>query len=224
MQAFYTNSFLMNSMNFILLLFFLLWFFHYFLVYKNNLSKKAWKKVDYYWLGVATIGLISLAADVRINVAKNFISSERAQANATLGAVKIITDNPENSHFCMTLIRTSNSPSDYDNTELQYQLGCKWLKETSEYFKNVQKNELPDISFGDLPPVTFDSVVLNEDVASIMRWLYEYQIQLDVLNETQEAAEPSGFESILFYFAPFLVCIALALRITKVTGEIRHET
>ncbi len=214
----------MNSMNFILLLFVLLVIFHYFLVYKNNLSKKAWKKVDYYWLGVASIGLISLAADVRINVAKKFISSEITYANTTLGAVKIITDNPENSHFCMTLTKMYSSPSDFDDTELQYQLGCKWLKETSEYFQKVQKNEVPDISFEDLPPVTFDNVVLNKDVASIKRWLDEYQIQLGVLKGTKEAAEPSGFESILFYFAPFLLCIALALRITKVTGEIRHET
>ncbi len=93
-----------------------------------------------------------------------------------------------------------------------------------KYLKNIKKEETPLITFEDLPKVVFDDPILNETVTLPKERLKDYGEQLDILSETEKAAKRNGWENTLAYFAPFLICIAIALRITKVTGELRHET
>ena len=41
--------------------------------------------------------------------------------------------------------------------------------------------------------------------------------------ETKEFSTKTEWEKAFAYLAPFLLCIALALRITKVSGEVKYE-
>lgn len=224
MNEFTTNSILMNSTNFLVLLVVFILIFHYLFVWRKNLSKKAWKKVDFFWLGAAALGLISLAVDVRVNVATKWLPIEKNYAEGMLSPVYYMTNNPEQSHFCRIFTKTSLSPDNIDEIDLQYQLACKWLKEVSLLIKQASKDELPRISFDKFPNVNFDDSALNEDVDYLKNWLEDYQRQLKIIDKTESAMAQSELEKFFFYIGPFLICVALALRITKVSGEIKYET
>lgn len=224
MQQFATNAFLMDSINFLILLGVLVAVFHLMLVWPRNLSKKNWKRIDYIWLGAAAMGVISLAADVRISVANNWLEMEKVRAVGILDSIRYLAQEPESSHFCMTFVKSEYSPKDFDNKQNEYRIGCEWRKELSKKLSVINSEETPPLKYEDLPPVLFDDPILNETVIWLKDRLNDYKVQLKILSETKSAAEKTGWESTLAYFAPFLICIALALRITKVSGEVRHET
>lgn len=139
-------------------------------------------------------------------------------------SIDFLAREPESSHFCRTFVKSEYSPEGFDDLRHQYRLGCKWRKELANYLSTIKKEEIPLITFDDIPVVTFNDPVLNETVIWLKEQLDNYKYQLEVLSETKKAAQKGEWESRLMYFAPFLICIALSLRITKVTGELRYET
>jgi hypothetical protein len=223
MDQFPSNEFLLNSYNFLLLLTCLVVLFHLMFVWPRNITKKSWKKVDYIWLGAASIGLISLASDVRVSVANSWVEIERSRAIGILESIDYLAKEPESSYFCMTFVRGDYSPENFDEVQNNYRMACEWRKELSAYFGSINKLDTPIIIFDDLPPVVFDDPTLNEAVVWLKDRLKEYEDQIKVLSMTEAAARKRSWESELGYYAPFLLCMALALRITKVTGEVRHE-
>jgi hypothetical protein len=224
MNEFWTNVFLSESVNFIYLLIALVLIFHFLLVWPRNLSKKNWKYVDYIWLGIATFGLLGAAANIRIAVASNWVQLEKSRAIGILESIDFLARDAESSNFCRKFSKTEYSPKNLDEIQLQYDLACEWRKQLSSYLRLIDKQEIPAISFSDFPEVKFDMPELNKTVVWLKESLEDYSKQRISLEETKLAASYTQREEGFAYFAPFLLCMALALRIAKVSGEIRHET
>ncbi len=170
------------------------------------------------------MGLLGIASDVRVSVAANWVEYEKARAIGILESLDYIAQDAGNSYFCMKFNRTEFSPPNLEDIQRQYDAACKWRKEIARILKSIDKDKTPAIAFEDLPPPTFNSGPLNETVDWLRERLKDYGDQLSTLEETKIAAEISPLESTLKYFSPFLLCAALAIRVTKVTGEIRYET
>jgi len=222
MQDFLISEIFMDSLNFVLLLACLILILHLLLVWPRNLSRTSWKRVDYFWLGVATIGLLSLAAEVRVSEAKGWLQLEKARAVAILEIIELFIAEPESSHFCVIFVRGEYSPPEFDARQHQYQQGCEWRKSVARYLAGLDKQNAPPLKFDDLPRVNFDDPGLLETVVWLKERLDDYGEQQKKISETQNASTQRAWEAALVYFAPFLLCFAIALRITKVTGEIRH--
>jgi hypothetical protein len=63
---------------------------------------------------------------------------------------------------------------------------------------------------------------LNETVDWLKKRLDDYSVERREYLDTEKLAAIKEWEETLAYFAPFLMCAAIALRLAKVTGELRH--
>lgn len=222
MNEFWTNVIISDGGN-VLLLFLLLLTLSHLLVFPKNLSKRAWKKVDYIWLGVAALGLLSLASDVRISIAKNWSEIESSRAISSLERLRYFYSTPDNTHFCMQFVKSALTPDDVHERQKQHDLRCAWFKDVANILKELEPEKLPEISMDKLPIPTFDDEYLLETVNNIEKHVNWYNEDRRQAIETASLLSKTNLEKNLFYFSPFLLCLALALRIAKVTGELRHE-
>ncbi|MCV6637884.1 hypothetical protein [Candidatus Albibeggiatoa sp. nov. NOAA] len=223
-ELFGLNLFFIYPWRFLAFLLVFIIIFHFLFVWPNNLSKKNWKRVDYIWLGAASLGILSLASDVRIYFTHNWLEIEKSRAVSLIKSVEYRFSKPENSHYCAKFVRYDLSPDDFEERVRQYNIACKWRKDVEAFFKNINKHEIPSINHEELPVVEFNLPALMYSVTWLNRLMIDYASQLEVIHKTESYTVKYFWEEILSYFAPFLICIALSLRIAKVSGEIRHET
>jgi hypothetical protein len=218
-----TNIIISNGSYVLLMFVVLLLLFHLLLVFPRNLSKRTWKKIDYIWLGITALGLFSLASDVRIFTAQKWAEMEHARAVSSLELFRDFYPDPINTHYCMQFIKSELSPDDLDERQRQHNLRCDWLKGVSKVINKLEPKNLPKLKMDDFPNPTFEDDFLLEtvgDVENHVRWYTEHRNQAI---ETATLLSKTGLEKNLFYFSPFLLCLAFALRVAKVTGELRNE-
>lgn len=222
MNEFWTNVIISNGGN-VLLLFLLLLALSHLLVFPKNLPKRVWKKVDYIWLGFTALGLLSLASDVRISIAKNWFEIESSRAISSLERLRYFYPAPDNTHFCMQFVKSALTPDDVQERQKQHDLRCDWLKDVANILKELESEKLPELSMDNFPVPTFDDGYLLETVNNFEKHVNWYNEDRKQAIETSSLLSKTDLEKNLFYFSPFLLCLALALRIAKVTGELRYE-
>ena len=222
MLDFGINRFFSEPWKFVILVLVLTLLFH-FLVWPRNLSKANWKRVDYIWVSAGMLGLLSVVADVRISTAKNWVEIERSRAQAIWDSFSYVTAEPESSHFCSQFTRTESSPSDFEYIQEQYNVGCEWLKNLEAYFSTYSGKKLPDLTVQDIPEIKFNNPVINDSSDWIKARVSDYERQMSALRATEDLHEIKSWERQLKLLAPFLLCGALALRLAKVSGEVKHE-
>jgi len=173
---------------------------------------------------MAAIGVLGVASTVRISVAEKWVESEKKRAAAPIERVVRYFQGPaESNHMCFKFRRTEFSPSDLDQVQLQYDMGCEWFKQVSGDLKGIDTESLPELRYQDFPEPKFDSPALNESVEWFQSEMAEYSDQRMLYLDTLEKTTKADWEFSLAYFAPFLMCGAIALRIAKVSGELRHD-
>jgi hypothetical protein len=222
MTDFITNILLSNVWYFLLFFVGLLLLAHL-LVFPRNLSKKSWKKVDFIWLGIAAIGLITLTGEVRVTIAKRWIEYDRYPAVWRFEELKSKFAYADNSYYCMELIRTEYSPDNFDELVIQIRARCSWVKEVHKTLSLFDADTLPLIGMDMFPEVTFTDPYLLETVNNIKIAVSDYSDFRESTLNTIAMTESSELEETVFYWSPFLLAIALALRIAKVSGELRYE-
>jgi hypothetical protein len=191
-----------------------------------KLSSSWWKIVDYIWLGFAALGLFSTAAQVRKLAATDQINMFQQRAAVGLSALRdvatILKARP--GPVCRTFIRSQNSPpqEEMERAQQAYNQACEWF----ERLGSIIPREVPMppklISADSLPSRPDDSIGdLKAIIDSFYDQLEYYNQDVEQLLAVYNATRSTDFEDQLIYLGPFLLALALALRITKVTGEIR---
>jgi hypothetical protein len=197
---------------------FLLILFDLTLVRWARLSSSSWKIVDYIWLGFAALGLFSAAAQVRALAATNQISmfQQRAAVGSShlRGLVTLLESRP--GPLCRTF------PRSLEGVQQEYDQACEWF----DHLGSAILRELPmppkPISAASLPSRPDASIDdLNVIIDGFYRQLESYNQDVEALLAVYNATQRSDFEDQLIYLGPFLLALALALRISKVTGEIK---
>lgn len=88
-------------------------------------------------------------------------------------------------------------------------------------FKDVDFTLLPNAADFTVPA---PSVLLVEsDAVWVSGMLNQYEKQKNQYIKTREAQVKQPLESIFWYLSPYLVCLAIALRLTKVTAELKLD-
>jgi hypothetical protein len=184
-----------------------------------------WKRVDYIWLGLACIGILTATADVRCQSAKTLLPQIQSwpynDFSILYGWVKEyqIGSIYDSSRF----VKTADSPSDFDEMNKQYDYACELIKAVDKALPELEtvKEELMTIRVEDLPD---DSHITagwpRKVVNNIKMHISNYEYNHQRFESTRLYSEPTELELLLFYINPYIIGLALAIRITKVSGEL----
>ncbi|MEO6191461.1 MAG: hypothetical protein ABIS20_00500 [Thermoanaerobaculia bacterium] len=195
--------------------------FYILLVRVADLDKLGWKKIDYIWLGLTALSLLTASSEVRRLVAGNRITSETIYRDATYERLQYRADFLRGGAVCREFVRSELSPPDFDEVQAQFREVCNYGKMLYASLppkppKAPRELKLP------LRPRVSDQQLLGFYVTFDSSW-NEYIQAEHWLKELMDAAEKTDAEVTFVFFSPILLALALALRITKVTGEIRLE-
>lgn len=225
MDRFVISALISNSFYFVLVLLVLLIVFHILLIHVKvtRLHEKGWKVVDYIWLGCAAFGLIFLASDARTSLASIWVPIEQSRADSSFRIIKRYAKDAPNSYHCtFSGQRTKNSPPDFDLITKDFQTACQWRHKLAQTISKSLNKDHPRLDFFDMPSATFYK---RDFIESDLQWLEDrfndYEQDVKRLEQTRARAEVTALELLLKLVAPMLICVALALRITKVTAELK---
>ena len=213
--------------NVLVCFFILLLLCHVFFVWCRNLSKRAWKIVDYLWLAVAAIGLVGASANIRVYVAHKSLESSEVRIANYYGLFRYIleTNARDNGYVCRVFERGEYSPPEpeFSNAQKEFDRVCAWLKQKEKTMPKIfaldggGSDELGEIS----PMTTNVSLI---DVLDGLEDQYSHYLEAkDIYKKLESEAKPTEIEISFSFLAPWLLAFALAIRIAKVSGELRHE-
>jgi hypothetical protein len=202
--------------------------FHLVLVAWLKLSRRAWKIVDYIWLGFATLGIFGAAGQARQLVANNMTStlSQQTQASYML-LFSLVGQYSNEGAVCRTFVRGQYSPppAEFERTQKDYDSVCQWFRDIQRKLPTASDKFDEGLPYLDPRSLTPEPSVPERELNDI---LLSFHKLLDIYNgDAQGYADVIGatkrlwMEDFLIISSPLLVSFALALRITKVTGEIR---
>jgi hypothetical protein len=212
------------SYRWVLIVFFgALVFFHVVLVLAWPLGKIGWKRVDYVWLLFGLLGVLGGVGSVRQRLAEGLLprAKQLAQAQATWVIGRI--DFGASPVVCRKFEPSILVPRDeeFDRRQREFDTLCAWFTTAKSRVANGLPEEQPltlERLGGSPAPTGADPwmvATLNEAVTG-------YNQAQDALEHLRREASQSEGEFTLVVLAPFLIAVAIALRMTKVTGELCH--
>lgn len=192
--------------------------FHVLLIFVFKLGKTGWKVVDYFWLAAAGMSLVGASSDARRNMANGYMELTNSEVRLAWQLLKL---SPGMATWeggpCDSSRRTADTAVNKSTIDREYSLSCAWIKniltEIGEPARFIEKDKLsrpPDVTVAEL----------RDAQAEIVRGIDGYNAALSVLADLQGRAQRYQGETALLLLSPLLLAIALALRFTKVTGEL----
>ncbi|AZC17137.1 hypothetical protein [Pseudomonas sp. CMR5c] len=197
-------------------------FFYYFccwtLISVFPLTEVGWKKVDYGWLTLASLALISATQVVRVDwFQSDYRLAQSTQAGLQRGVAADIDDLLGKQH-CQAA------------TQLHEPQDAAQVLNLCERFASLPRMDDGRLSIlavtrvqqalGDLRG-EYSSAVVGQWLERLAEDFAEQQRQRKEVDRLRALTETSQAEKIYSYFAPLLLVFALALRASKVTGEVR---
>jgi hypothetical protein len=197
--------------------------FHIVFIALLDFDKVAWKKTDYVWIGIGALGLISMTANSRIILAKDRLEFATERTTFALQQLRISLEIPSR-HFCTKFVRSEFSPPDLENMQKEFDAACAWLKTAPNFLPASSNPPFKPLKFSDtnFPNWITDKGILDE-ISMIRWWFDEYERRRKNVEKLLAQAKPEEGKYIYELLGPILICIATALRLAKVTGEIRLE-
>ncbi|MGR5335876.1 hypothetical protein ACPV5I_10655 [Vibrio gigantis] len=169
--------------------------------------------MDYLWPLLAGIGMLGAVSEIRAKVAGDWVETEQTRAVVILESVQQFSLDKLRSDIC------TGQPS-LDN-QAQHHEACLWYLSTAMTFKDVDFTLLPNASDFTVPAPSVSLV--ESDAVWVSGMLSQYEKQKNQYIKTREAQVKQPLESIFWYVSPYLVCFAIALRLTKVTAELKLD-
>lgn len=226
----FVNSFsfyeVVTSPSLLFLLFFLLTIILHLIIKYRNLNELEWKIVDYVWLLLTVVGIIGISGDIKRYMSESFLRGQEIPRleNSYNYLYDFIHDKAlPSSIYCKDKIWVN---SEYALPEAEFNKYIELSKKQCQIIQNIAK-KLPDeikepyLDLSQLGiPNNIDSIG-DDFLSTTYKDFYKnYSEQYHVYIKTKESTDRTGFEFYLFLFSPLLLCVGLAIRISKATGEI----
>jgi hypothetical protein len=197
------------------------------LVFWLKLGKRACKIVDYIWLSLAALGVFGAVGQPRQLFATNTVasSSQRTQISY-MQLLSFVDQYTQEGAVCRTFVRSQFSPppAEFERAQKDYDSVCHWSWDVQRKLPTLV-DVYPDLSEADAKNLPSEPAVPEADLRDILRGFHK---QVDLYNtDAREhrsivrASKQSSPEQFLVFTAPLLLSFAIALRITKVTRELR---
>ena len=206
----------------------LLLVFDILLVRWKPLGKVAWKRVDYIWLGFAALGLLGSVAEVRMASASAQVAMYEVRVVAAFRAVQSLVnlDASTPGAICRTFIRSAFSPppDEFQRVQNEYNVACDWVKSVHAIVAELSPSPPQRLDSTRWPPrpQVSDGALLDM-FRGLDRQMEYWSRSFDSFEAVRAKSRATAAEETIMFLGPFLLAVALALRITKVTGEIRLE-
>lgn len=198
--------------------------FHGWLVYLKPIGQVGWKRVDYIWLGVAAIGLVGQSAQVRQHWYSSTNEMYQYRVDGALSTLKMRADFSIGNAICGTSVKTEYSPKNFDEIQSEYKFACSEFNRLTKDIRSLQgPRDVGFLELLDVSPVRskLTHPILIETLESLETAHRDFIDTLKEKSNVKYKTQATTNEFVLIAFSPFLLIFALALRITKVTGEIR---
>ncbi len=197
--------------------------FHILLVWGFKVGKLGWKIVDYIWLSTTVLALIGSAGQVRVMVAEGRVAMSRQRADAMYNIFRSVLEAAATSpgYVCRQFVLSETSPplERFNAIQREFDETCAWLQQ----LEAITPAKAPDMRF-DIkvwpPPPQVSDASLIDTIRGLRRQYSYYDEAVVEFDKVSEMRRKSELEFSLILGGPFLLAIALALRLTKVTGEI----
>lgn len=223
MDGFFSNEISSNPVMLFSLLVCMVIVFHFMFVWPRNLSKKTWKKIDYLWLAFGALGLIGVSADFRVDKANAIILTQRDDAVWRYNWMVRDLTGYNNSILCRKFIKNEYSPDNIDELNAEYDSACQWNKEMTKIITSKNATSLPVFSDINVLPLNVKDKMLLKIREDLVKSASDYKKYRNVYMKTQSEASYNTIDWMYKYLSPLLLCLALAIRITKISGELRYE-
>ncbi len=188
-----------------------------------------WQYIDYVWLPLALLGLIGAVQQNRSEVASYYASvwSDRATRSLMSLHSKAESYSRSESYLCKKGERSNFSPPPdiFDAIERDHASTCEWFKSLRSKLPKALSDVPSGFGFASLPaPPNLTSPAASgpaEAIGYLRAEIDRYTEAERQIKAHQAEAKQPLYLSVIRYLGPFVIAFALALRITKVTGEIR---
>lgn len=195
---------------------------HVVLVFWLKVGKRGWKLADYYWLGFTAIGLIGASGQARHLVAKNMEPTAKAHASweydRLLYEINFYSADP--GVICRTFTPSPLlSEAQHYAVQTQFDAACKWMKDVSRLVPPKDAGGPLDINTWPGRPTVHNET--DQFMQTVFRYVADYNESVHSRDDIHQKSETSELEDIVTVVSPMFLALALALRITKVTGELR---
>ena len=187
-----------------------------------KLSDTAWKKVDYVWLATALLGVLGSSTQAGRFIGANYSKNNQSTLMSAYSELRSALRFGIDAGVCpATSQRSPASPLNVE-VEREYEMLCERYK---VLFAKLP-TELPN------PPQRLDQLGFTVPQGN-RRLVGPYLDMLKARADWYEgirqdmarweaAATEGDFEGLLLILGPLLIAFAVALRVTKVTGELKN--
>jgi hypothetical protein len=189
-----------------------------------KLRKAAWKRLGYVTLGLAAFGLIGAASESRRLIASNYLEISRLRTNLFFSDVRGAIRPP--SDICTPVIRgkASPPPKELNREQDEYNEVCAWWKRLEAAIPAAEPENSSGIVWAALPqPPDVSDVSLKSRISELRKTLDYYNSEVKRRKKLESSEKRSDIEVIVVVLTPLFLTLALALSITKVTGEIKLD-
>ena len=199
--------------------FFALLALHFAFVYQWPFSANTWRKADYWWLAFLVLGLVGAAGDVRRARAPDEVTTREARLTTSLSIARFVVSG---GYHCMHYVRSDFSPPNLEEIQAQRDRLCAWTREILNALPEAAPVEVDDLELlSALSMPAISNAPLISEAQDVEEAIEDLHAAADSLNQARALLEPTSWEQFWTFFYPPLLALALALRITKVTGEVR---
>jgi hypothetical protein len=207
---------------FLALVFALFWSgFYYCLVRRWPLTLVQWRRVDFIWLGMTGLSILFLASDAQNIIAgdaatkEELVQKERRSFLLHIGA--------EHQFYCDRLAQGPSIVRDAAGPlARQVNEHCDWLRELARQFEVVPADRVRGRWERRLPEATaIEDAMIVRDYDEIRERAAELDAHERELARAQQVEKARWWVQSLRLVAPLLLVIAFALRLVKISGEIR---
>jgi hypothetical protein len=195
---------------------------HLLLVFPKNLSKKAWKKMDYLWLCLTMAGLISATNTVNSELSKGELEDALYRGKFNLKLIQEDLSPQRSTWVCTTLVRDEYSPHNFDEIASDFKKACAWRAMVFEQISRIDTSDMSKILVNKIPQLQVKEETILDYEKQILSRIDEYN-KLVTQKENAKIKITSSSNQQLTFFAPLLLILGFALRLTKISGELRHE-
>lgn len=191
---------------------------HWLLIVRLRLGDIAWKRVDYVWLGAAALGLVSASASAdRFLSARYLETFERPRTATAYQFLRaLIADSPG---VCVPRRRTEYSPPDFDQILTEQEIVCRDAAKVAAVMPKTFL-EFPPLEQTGFQPFGHDAPSQQYFIRDVSRAASEYRESQGRFARLSSSAKLTGADEVMLVLSPLLLTFALALRVTKVSGEI----
>jgi hypothetical protein len=198
----------------------LLFVLHLVLVFWMKLGDVAWKRLDYVWLGTAVLGLLTASAQADHLLSKRYL--EIFEGPRTESAYQLLRGTIDTDQICLPRRRSAASAPNFDERNQEQQALCKRGKEIASKMPKHITEPFPPLEQTGYESLGIESKYETGYVESVDYAAERYRQQQRSYAESLSAGKLSSAEETVTILGPLLLAFALALRITKVTGDIRN--